>query len=506
MLLQAKYGRRPVNLDTTAGKRGGEGTVYAILGDKDRVAKVYHNPARVKVPKLEAMLHNPPADPTASSGHCSIAWPEDLLVDSRGQVIGFLMPSVQGVPIFCTFHPKQRIQKLPHLTYQGLLRIGRNAASAASAIHARGHCICDINQSNALVTPRGLVSIIDCDSFQIAESQSRRTYVCEVGVPEYTPPEHQGKRYADFASDETHDRFGLAVLIWQLLMEGNHPFAGQCLRVGKPETMAERIATGRWVYDPGTRGTYRPRPASPDLNLLSPELRQLFQQCFIGGHQQPRARPDAQTWKKALERAERDLIVCVRNTSHYYGRHLKICPWCERHRRIGFESFPGVPAQGRRQPRPGPKKATTQPKGGQPRAWAGPFKNPPSPGAATTAPGKAGQQRQAHWQAWHQQLQQAARMLQSGGKKLQQVLQTLRTRMQQHRQRQRQQQQRRGTAAPGWKPSALWQWGRVRLGAARQWLQGLSFTLGPSSQGSLSSQIQLKKPTKLTQDKIKLKR
>lgn len=76
-----------------------------------------------------------------------------------------------------------------------------------------------MNERNLLVsTHDATVRIIDCDSFQVRAGS--QLFVCEVGVPLYTPPELQGAALGE--RTVVHDLFGLAVVIFQLLFVGGH--------------------------------------------------------------------------------------------------------------------------------------------------------------------------------------------------------------------------------------------------------------------------------------------
>ena len=90
-----------------------------------------------------------------------------------------------------------------------------NVARSIASVHATGCVIGDINSQGVLVSDAATVSLIDSDSFQVAEAL--RTFLCEVGVPEFTPPELQGKNFDHVKRTSNHDAFGLAVLIFQLL-------------------------------------------------------------------------------------------------------------------------------------------------------------------------------------------------------------------------------------------------------------------------------------------------
>ena len=120
---------------------------------------------------------------------------------------------------------------LPQFDRRYLLRTARNLAAALSALHSSGYVAGDLNESNVLVTPTALVTLIDTDSFQVREDREWKSgaSLCPVGKPEYTPPELQGKPLSEVMRLPDHDAFGLAVLIFQLLMEGSHPFRAQWL-------------------------------------------------------------------------------------------------------------------------------------------------------------------------------------------------------------------------------------------------------------------------------------
>ncbi|MCC7529894.1 MAG: protein kinase, partial [Candidatus Melainabacteria bacterium] len=70
---------------------GGEGTVYEIQNSRDLVAKIYH-PQELKFwrfEKLKLMVENP----VHNKG---VAWPSEIVSNSEGQPVGFLMPRVEN--------------------------------------------------------------------------------------------------------------------------------------------------------------------------------------------------------------------------------------------------------------------------------------------------------------------------------------------------------------------------------------------------------------------------
>ncbi|MBR8833867.1 MAG: tetratricopeptide repeat protein [Stigonema ocellatum SAG 48.90 = DSM 106950] len=345
-----------INLTMSLG-RGGEACIYTVPTDINLVAKIYHLPTVDQAEKLKVMLAHPPENPTANLGHISIAWPTELLRASDGsdRIVGFLMPRIRGMrPSIDFYNPRTRRQYCPLFNYQYLLRTARNLAAAFAALHASGYCVGDVNESNLLVSDTALVTLVDTDSFQVLHPNNNIIYRCPVGKPEFTPPELQNKTFAECDRSVAHDLFGLAVLIFQLLMEGVHPFSGIFQGSGEPPTYEGRIAQGHFTYSQKQCVPYIPTPISPPWEILNLSLQELFVRCFEDGHNNPLLRPTAQTWLSALAEAENSLAFCTKNPQHRYSNHLRCCPWCERRLQLGgrdpFPSLEAVAAKEHLQP------------------------------------------------------------------------------------------------------------------------------------------------------------
>ncbi|MGH2523941.1 MAG: helix-hairpin-helix domain-containing protein, partial [Anaerolineales bacterium] len=294
------------------------------------LAKIYSRPPLAGYDqKLGWMAANPPDDPTHAQGHASIAWPRDLIYDEQRRLVGYVMAYVQNAaPILTVFNPRLRTRTLPNFDHRYLYRTARNLAAALGALHASNYVVGDLNESNVMVTPSALVTLIDTDSFQVQRRAGAKPVLhpCPVGKPEYTPPELQGKSFQHTARLPEHDRFGLAVLIFQLLMEGNHPFRAQWLGAGDPPPIEARIRDGGWPYAP-TAYLLAPPRYTPGLNTLPPPVVDLVRHCFVEGHRDPRQRPAPHEWERALAEAEKALMPCGRG--HYYPNHLRECLQCQ---------------------------------------------------------------------------------------------------------------------------------------------------------------------------------
>ena len=346
-----------LNLTITLG-RGGEACIYAVPNDGNLVAKVYHKPTEQHARKLLAMLANPPENPTASLDHISIAWPYEPLkaVDGSDRIVGFLMPRIRGMrPAIDFYNPRTRREHCPLFNYQYLLRTARNLAAAFAALHNSGYCVGDVNESNIMVSDTALVTLVDTDSFQVRDANQNIIFRCQVGKPEFTPPELQNKIFAQYDRAIAHDLFGLGVLIFQLLMEGTHPFSGIYQGAGEPPTYEARIAQGHFTYSQQRRVPYTPTPIAPPWETLPPSLQEMFVRCFEHGHNNPQMRPSAQAWLLELAEIENDLITCTVNSQHRYSSHLHKCPWCERTLRLGgrdpFPSQQAIQSKEHLQPR-----------------------------------------------------------------------------------------------------------------------------------------------------------
>ncbi len=313
--------------------RGGEGTVFAIQGRSDHVAKIYSAPPDPpKVEKLAAM--------TAAANVELLkiaAWPLDLLADRVGRTRGFIMPRVSARrDIHELYSPKSRSEAFPAADLAFLVHVAANIARAFSTVHRQGHVVGDVNHGNLLVAPDGTVMFIDCDSFQLRNGN--RLFTCDVGVPLFTPPELHGRPFRGLQRTDNHDRFGLGVLLFHLLFMGRHPFAGRYS--GATEMPIERaIREYRFAYGPdrALHGMERP-PGTIPLETMGATISSLFVSSF-GRNTSNAGRPDAAAWVHALEQLKASLRPCSVTASHQFPRHLASCPWCVVEQQTGVRLF-----------------------------------------------------------------------------------------------------------------------------------------------------------------------
>jgi len=314
--------------------RGGEGTVYAIKGRSGRAVKIYNTDLRaVREEKVRAMVSEGLAIKTEL-----VAYPGEVATDLSGNFLGFVMRLVSGYrPLHELYSPKSRQQYFPNADYRFTVRAALNVARAVGKVHQTGCVIGDLNHSGMLVAQDATVALIDADSFQFR--LNGKFYPCVVGVPEFTPPELQGKNLASIRRTIEHDNFGLAVAIFHLLFMGRHPYAG--LYNGPDISMGDAIAQNRFAFSQARQAMTQtaPPPGALTLDIFIDTIARKFENAF---GLNPSARPGALDWIQALNTLEVALCRCSQVKTHYYPGNAGGCVWCKLESSSGFDMYPDL--------------------------------------------------------------------------------------------------------------------------------------------------------------------
>lgn len=318
---------------TTSGRRlalagilgkGGEGTIFNVEGDEDTAVKIYTDGnGQARFPKIRAMIGDRLHERTRF-----VAFPMEV-VTANGNFAGFTMRKVaRSTPLFQLCITSDRKSEFPDANFRFMVHVALNLAKAVSNVHVLGAVVGDLNESGALVSEKqGFVTLVDSDLIQY--SSGGTTFRCIKGKAEYTSPELQGKAFDGIDRTINHDAFGLAVLLFEVLFLGRHPFSG-VPRTSIHPTIAEAIQSGRFAYSPDrTRTLMEPPQHMPVLADIPPDVAMAFLRAF-----DPRsgngisARPNASEWVPLLEGMEKNIIECKLNPAHYYSRTAQACPWC----------------------------------------------------------------------------------------------------------------------------------------------------------------------------------
>jgi DNA-binding helix-hairpin-helix protein with protein kinase domain len=275
-------------------------------------------------------------------GHKALAWPKDLLLDEDdGSVVGCVLPRArEAVALSVALDPLARRRVMRKWTYRHSICLSLNLCHAFSLGHQiPGYVFGDPNSENVMFDRSCQVTITDMDSGQI--HTGKRVFECQMTTVNYSAPEV-------LISNSTlrsvqQDYFALAVMLFELLCDGQHPFAGRVRGNGKAMGIAARVKANYFPYRrswlPPIR---RPRIDPPDGDVffgLSRSLRRLFTDTFRRGHREPKRRATPQQYAEALQEFETNLVPCRTNPLHEHERHKLICPWCWRNKSVGFDSF-----------------------------------------------------------------------------------------------------------------------------------------------------------------------
>lgn len=324
---------------------GGEAWVYRLSKPAGFVLKEYKTEVLSKRgsdldAKLRAMLQNPPRDRTReqAGGHVSIAWPERIGLDRAGALSGYVMPAIDKSTTAELHHvqnPSDRLRKdktlrdklppwLTGFTWRYLVRVAANLSSAVEAIHEAGYVIGDFNGRNVLVSQSALVTILDCDSFQVTGS-NEQIFLCTVQLPGTHPPELTRVDLSTTVREPAGDLHLLAVHIYGLLMQGRHPYQGTWAGKGAKPSAADLKEQGIFHY---ADRRLNPPLGIPKFDIFPSELRALFVRAFKDGAGDPAIRPSAAEWHSALLALENTLTDCRKTKAHVYPSHVRTCPWC----------------------------------------------------------------------------------------------------------------------------------------------------------------------------------
>ncbi|MEU6145912.1 hypothetical protein ABZ848_36920 [Streptomyces sp. NPDC047081] len=336
-------------------KGGGQAAVFPVEGDDHTVVKLYRDPPGPdQERRLTRMLAMSPlaARPTDASQPPELAWPTALARGPEGEFLGYAMHRFGEpghVQLVGLFTRAQRLRLFPdRADWRFLLGVSWNLAFMTARMHHDNLVIGDFSSSNVVVDANGFVTFLDCDSIAFTDPVTGEAFPCLMHTTDYSSPERQAGGPATRASDD----FALAVLVYQLLTAGNHPFGGVPHESTSESTVKDNIAASvSYVVRPELvvvpRGTVDP-------SVLPPELLTLARSAFGPGVHAPAARPSAEAWLRALDKERAQVRVCPARPLHTYGSHLPTCPWCTRTATTGHDVFNG------RRPVPVPAPAPPQ--------------------------------------------------------------------------------------------------------------------------------------------------
>lgn len=313
--------------------KGGEGELYRLAGYQDSVAKVYKEGA-MNPTRQEKLIYM--SSIYSSERLQQLAWPKDVLKDAYGNVKGFVMRRFDATKDMADLLDGTGTDSgsASQMDWRKRVVVALNLSYLVNEIHTLGQVIGDMNPKNFGVDmSNGFVCAFDTDSFHLHDEKTGKWYPCTVLDEHYIAPEfqarlQQGGRVDSFRPEETFtretDHFALAVLIFQLLFNGVHPFTaarvpsrGSSVVIHTREiNIYQRMCP---FFNPSPNTTI---PVyAPPLSIVPGNIQAMFKKAFLED-----ARPTAQEWAAALSALILQTEKCPKG--HYYGHYNSRCPWC----------------------------------------------------------------------------------------------------------------------------------------------------------------------------------
>ena len=300
--------------------RGASGTVYSVTNSEygSSVAKIYHDPAKFDRRKIEAMISTPPRRLMVhidGEMYPQYAWPTHIIENRPGHGIGYLMPKVEPSRALTLEHFYDRTllrdRGLTTLALPQKLGIARNLSAVLAELHRQGDLVIDFKPQNIkVVRETQITTLLDCDAYSISVAGAP-PFPATNFTAEYIAPEALQRGLAPAELDESQDRFALAVLFFQLLNSGHHPFQGILINNTDLPTTDDKVREGFYPHGLTPHPGIRPRSRSIH-DCFDDTTRAMFDRAFTRPPQQrPSAREWHAHWTSLLDREHGALQRCA---------------------------------------------------------------------------------------------------------------------------------------------------------------------------------------------------
>jgi DNA-binding helix-hairpin-helix protein with protein kinase domain len=337
IVLPGKSARERVALGERIGA-GLEAAVYDVAGWNECAAKIYHQPRPQRQrAKIEAMLANPPEHlfaKVSASRVPLLAWPTHIVEDEEHGFHGFLMrkmPVADSVSLTAYLRggtPKNPVSDADR-SLPSRLQLCWNLCGVLADLHRQGHFIIDFKPQNVRLFKHSCIPcILDTDGCSIRSGDGQR-FPAHAYTPEFASPELLAGSAARVVDDRP-DRFSLAVLLFEILNNGIHPFQGILHVEREPNTYEQGIREGQYAYGLAPHPQIDPTAISMH-HCLPRTTRQMFDDAFQSTS--PEGRPTALQWRdhfKALRGASATFEKCGLQPDHVMHIHFSAlpCPQC----------------------------------------------------------------------------------------------------------------------------------------------------------------------------------
>jgi serine/threonine protein kinase len=341
---------------------GGMKRVY-FTEDKQSVICLFKDQAGTtkdpsRVARLESILgrFNPTTHPTVGKYFTDLfCWPTGIVTKPE---LGIMTPAYPGCYFFASgnfkgkekngrWYSSPKLRKmLPNDeigSWLGYLMLCKRMARAIRKMHMTGLAHSDLSCNNVLLNPsHGTCIVIDIDSLVVPG-----VFPPDVlGTPGYLAPEVLGTNRLPVTDPNRKlpsnltDLHALPVLFYEYLLR-RHPLKGPKVNSTTSTEEDEFFSMGSkaiFIENPHDTSNHWSNSKDwpelkPTYDILGKALQDLFYKAFVEGLHNPKVRPTADQWERALYISEDMLIPCGNKTCPeqwfiYIEGKTPRCPWC----------------------------------------------------------------------------------------------------------------------------------------------------------------------------------
>ena len=280
---------------------GATALVYKVnYKNQTWAAKIFKDGQKINSAKIKAMLEHQPDDLSINldgQDFIQYAWVKYVIKNGVGKVIGFLMPYVDHDETYSldTFYDPVLSKRLTPFESALTLRIqlAINLCELIHNLHNNQNYFVDIKPQNIKVYKKNhKVVLLDCDGYSINNANgSPNRFEADLISTDYIAPEVTRDNLKPSSLGLQQDLYGLAVILFQLLNRGTHPFQGITTDKNiSASTNDERASLGLYAY--GLKENWKVKPRSQSIhNLFLDGTRTLFDKSF-----ETESRTTAEEW------------------------------------------------------------------------------------------------------------------------------------------------------------------------------------------------------------------
>jgi len=289
--------------------------------------------------KLAAMVERKPVFANFNNANqVQLMWPTDMVFDEKGVYCGYVFDRINFknyLPLNVFLTPVISSSKLQKYSYKDKIAVAYHFAALLSNLHQQSIYLIDLNPNHILIDVESLKPlIIACDELSIIDKSQARYAASHCNLLYYNPEDMKLFKPAERLGLD-QDNYALAVLIFQIMNQGLHPYQGISRKaLVWPKKLLRLIQEQQFICGIDARalsrdGASQIRPLAWSIyDYFDDETKKLFVRAFSKTEQ----RPSASEWQlhlnQYLSTNSAKLTQCKQTATHYH--FLNGCGLCEK--------------------------------------------------------------------------------------------------------------------------------------------------------------------------------